>query len=118
MNKTITTNFNHGVGFQGDLPIPFDIILNVSAWVIILTFVFLKISWKESILTSEEKLFSNEQTFLGKFFGLIILFLLIAPGLVGGEAAKTSIAPLILRVFLWIGIPVLGLMFGDLYAKI
>ena len=75
MNKTITTNFNHGVGFQGDLPIPFDIILNVSAWVIILTFVFLKISWKESILTSEEKLFSNEQTFLGKFFGLIILFL-------------------------------------------
>ena len=43
MNKTITTNFNHGVGFQGDLPIPFDIILNVSAWVIILTFVFLKI---------------------------------------------------------------------------
>ena len=110
-------NFNHGVGFQGDLPIPFDIILNVSAWVIILTFVFLKISWKESILTSEEKLFSNQQTFTGKLFGFVILFLLIAPGLIGSEGAKTSIAPLILWVFLWIGIPVLGLLFGDLYAK-
>ena len=82
--------------------------MNVSEWVIILTFVFLKISWKESILTAEEKLFSNEQTFVGKFFGFIILFLLIAPGLIGGEGAKTSIAPLILWVFLWIGIPILG----------
>jgi len=117
MNKLITTNFNHGIGFEGDLPIPFDIILNVSAWVIILTFVFLKISWKESILTSEEKLFSNKQSIYGKLFGFVILFLLIAPGLIGNEGPKTSIAPLILWVFLWIVVPVLGLLFGDLYAK-
>ncbi len=117
MKTFITNNFNHGIGFEGDLPIPFDTILNVSAWVIILTFVFLKISWKESILTSQEKLFSNEQSIFGKFFGFTILFLLIAPGLIGNEGAKTSIAPLILWVFLWIGIPVLGLLFGDLYAR-
>ena len=39
------------------------------------------------------------------------------PGLISDENAKTSIAPLILWVFFWIGVPVLGLIFGDVYAK-
>ena len=47
----------------------------------------------------------------------MILVLLTVPGLVSNEAAKVSITPLILWVFLWIGVPVLGLLFGDLYAK-
>ena len=117
MNNLISTNFHHGIGSVGDLPIPFQTVLNVSAWVIILTFVFLKISWKDSILTHEEKIFSNKQTGYGKFFGFLILFLIIAPGIIGNEEPKTSLAPLILWVFLWIGVPVLGLLFGDLYAK-
>ena len=117
MQSFISTNLNHGIGSVGDLPIPFQTVLNVSAWVIILTFVFLKISWKESILTSEERFFSNNQSVYGKLFGFIILFLLIAPGLIGNEEPTTSIAPLILWIFLWIGVPVLGLLFGDLYAK-
>jgi hypothetical protein len=50
-------------------------------------------------------------------FGIIILFLLVAPGIFGNESSKTSIAPLILWVFLWIGVPVLGLLFGDIYSK-
>ena len=117
MKNFISPQLNHGIGSVGDLPIPFETVLNVSAWVIILTFVFLKISWKESILTNEERLFSNKQTVFGKLFGFVILFLLITPGLIGNEEPKTSIAPLIIWVFLWIGVPVLGLLFGDLYAK-
>ena len=117
MKNFISTNFHHGIGSVGDLPIPFQTVLNVSAWVIILTFVFLKISWRDSILTHEEKIFSNKQTGYGKFFGFLILFLIIAPGIIGNEEPKTSLAPLILWVFLWIGVPVLGLLFGDLYAK-
>ena len=117
MIKGNLTNFHHGIGSVGDLPIPFETVLNVAAWVIILTFVFLKVSWKESILTSEEKLFDNKQGPIGKSLGALILFLLIAPGLIGNEEPTTSIAPLILWVFLWIGVPVLGLLFGDLYAK-
>jgi len=113
----ISTNFHHGIGSVGDLPIPFETVLNVSAWVIILTFVFLKISWRDSILTHDEKIFSNKQTGYGRFFGFLILFLIIAPGIIGNEEPKTSLAPLILWVFLWIGVPVLGLLFGDLYAK-
>ena len=117
MNNLISTNFHHGIGSVGDLPIPFQTVLNVSAWVIILTFVFLKISWRDSILTHDEKIFSNKQTGYGRFFGFLILFLIIAPGIIGNEEPKTSLAPLILWVFLWIGVPVLGLLFGDLYAK-
>ena len=117
MKNFISTNFHHGIGSVGDLPIPFQTVLNVSAWVIILTFVFLKISWRDSILTHDEKIFSNKQTGYGRFFGFLILFLIIAPGIIGNEEPKTSLAPLILWVFLWIGVPVLGLLFGDLYAK-
>ncbi len=117
MRNLISTKLNHGIGSVGDLPIPFETVLNVSAWVIILTFVFLKISWKESILTSEERFFSNNQSIYGKLFGFIIFFLLIAPGLIGNEEPTTSLAPFILWIFLWIGVPVLGLLFGDLYAK-
>ena len=108
---------NHGIINVGDLPIPFDMVLNAAVLTIVLTFVFLKVSWKESILTSKETLFSTKQSTSGKLFGFLILALLMVPGLINNEAATVSITPLILWVFLWIGVPVLGLLFGDLYAK-
>ena len=113
----IEPSFSHGIINVGDLPIPFNMVLNAAVLTVVLTFVFLKVSWKESILTSEEKLFSTKQTSNGRLFGLLVLILLIVPGLVNNEAAKVSVTPLILWVFLWIGVPVLGLLFGDLYAK-
>ena len=112
-----SASLNHGVVNVGDLPIPFDIVLNSSALVVLITFVYLKVSWKESIITPRQEVFNDKQNFIGKLFGIIILFLLIAPGIFGNESSKTSIAPLILWVFLWIGVPVLGLLFGDIYSK-
>ena len=117
MNYSFLPQLEHGIINVGDLPIPFDIVLNAAVLVIVLTFVFLKTSWKESILTSQESLFSTKQTFSGKSFGFLILLLLTVPGLISNEDAKTSITPLVLWIFLWIAVPVLGLIFGDLYAK-
>ena len=113
----ISPQISHGIINVGDLPIPFDMVLNAAVLVVVVTFVFLKISWKESILTSQETLFSTKQSLPGKVFGFIILLLLTVPGLINNEPAKTSITPLILWIFLWIAVPVLGLVFGDLYAK-
>ena len=113
----IEPSLSHGIINVGDLPIPFNMVLNAAVLTVVLTFVFLKVSWKESILSSEEKLFSTNQSPSGKFLGLLVLVLLTVPGLENNEAAKVSITPLILWVFLWIGVPVLGLLFGDLYAK-
>ena len=113
----ISPLFNHGIINVGDLPIPFDMVLNSAVLVVVVTFVFLKISWKESILTSQETLFSTKQPLSGKVFGFIIIVLLTVPGLINNEPAKTSITPLVLWIFLWIAVPVLGLIFGDLYAK-
>lgn len=110
-------NFHHGIGNVGDLPIPFETVLNISAWVIVLTFVFLKVSWKQSVLIEKEVVEAKKQSISGKVLGLFVLSLLIFPGLIGNEEAKTSITPLIIWVFLWIGVPVLGLIFGDIYAK-
>ena len=72
--------FDHGIINVGDLPIPFDMVLNAAVLVIVVTFVFLKTSWKESILTSQETLFSTKQSLSGKVFGFIILLFLIVPG--------------------------------------
>ena len=116
-NYKFLPQVKHGIINVGDLPIPFDIVLNAAVLVIVLTFVFLKTSWKESILTSQESLFSTKQSFAGKSFGFLILLLLTVPGLINNEAATTSITPLVLWIFLWIAVPVLGLIFGDLYAK-
>ena len=113
----IEPSLSHGIINVGDLPIPFNIVLNAAVLTVVLTFVFLKVSWKESILTSEETLFSTKQSPSGKLLGLLVLVLLTVPGLVNNEPAKVSITPLMLCVFLWIGVPVLGLLFGDLYAK-
>ena len=112
-----SVNVRHGIINVGDLPIPFDLVLNAAVLTIVLTFVFLKVSWKESILISKESLFSTKQSLSGKLFGFLILLLLTVPGLINNEPAKTSITPLILWIFLWIAVPVLGLIFGDLYAK-
>jgi len=117
MDYIIPVNIGHGVVNVGDLPIPFDIVLNASALVVLITFVYLKVSWKESIIVQREEIFNDKQSLFGKLFGFIILFLLVAPGVISNESAKTSIAPLMLWVFLWIGVPVLGLLFGDIYAK-
>ena len=116
-NYKFLPQVKHGIINVGDLPIPFDIVLNAAVLVIVLTFVFLKTSWKESILTSQESLFSTKQSSAGKSFGFLILLLLTVPGLINNEAATTSITPLVLWIFLWIAVPVLGLIFGDLYAK-
>ena len=113
----IEPNLSHGIINVGDLPIPFNMVLNAAVLTVVVTFVFLKVSWKESILTSEEKLFSTKQSSSGKILGLLVLILLTVPGLINNESAKVSITPLILWVFLWIGVPVIGLLFGDLYAK-
>ena len=113
----IEPSLSHGIINVGDLPIPFNMVLNAAVLTVVVTFVFLKVSWKESILTSEERLFSTKQSPSGKLLGLLVLVLLTVPGLVNNEVAKVSVTPLILWVFLWIGVPVLGLLFGDLYAK-
>ena len=93
----------HGIINVGDLPIPFDMVLNAAVLTIVLTFVFLKVSWKESILTSKETLFSTNQSTSGKLFGLLILTLLTVPGLINNETATVSITPLILWVFCGLG---------------
>ena len=69
-------------------------VLNAAVLTIVLTFVFLKVSWKESILTSKETLFSTKQSTSGKLFGFLILALLMVPGLINNEAATVSITPL------------------------
>ena len=82
MDYIIPVTFGHGVVNVGDLPIPFDMVLNTSALVVLITFVYLKVSWKESIISHREEIFNDKQSLFGKLFGILILFLLVAPGVI------------------------------------
>ena len=46
MDYIIPVTFGHGVVNVGDLPIPFDMVLNTSELVDLITFVNLNVSWK------------------------------------------------------------------------
>ena len=48
----IQQNLSHGIINVGDLPVPFNMVLNAAVLTVVVTFVFLKVSWKEAILTS------------------------------------------------------------------
>ena len=111
-------NFHHGIGATGDLPIPVNTVLISSIWVLVLTFVLLKVSWKVSKINTSEEEVNREQPLLGKIVGFLILLLLTVPGLISDESSQTSVTPLLLWVLIWIGIPVLSLFFGDIYSKI
>ena len=76
----IEPSLSHGIINVGDLPIPFNMVLNAAVLTVVLTFVFLKVTRKESILTSEERLFSTKQSPSGKLLGLLVLVLLTVPG--------------------------------------
>ena len=65
MDYIIPVNIGHGVVNVGDLPIPFDIVLNASALVVLITFVYLKISWKESIIAHRDAIFDDKQRLFG-----------------------------------------------------
>ena len=117
MNHFIES-FQHGIGTTGDLPIPLNTVLISSIWVIVLTFVLLKVSWKASRIDTAEEEISRDQPLVGRAIGLVILLLLILPGLISDESSSHSIAPLLLWVVIWIGVPVLSLFFGDIYSII
>ena len=66
MKIKIANTINHGVVNVGDLPMPFDMVLNASAIVVVITFVYLKISWKESIIVPSKENFEDSQNIIGK----------------------------------------------------
>ena len=41
----IQLNLSHGIINVGDLPIPFNMVLNAAVLTVVVTFVFLKVSW-------------------------------------------------------------------------
>ena len=49
----IEANLHHGIINVGDLPIPFNMVLNAAVLTVVITFVFLKVSWKESNLINK-----------------------------------------------------------------
>ena len=114
----------HGVGGREDLPIP----LGTSSWVavivIVASFVMLGSLWPEPRLQDGPRTRPLAMSPPGwllmglSALSLVALVVVIAGGLVGQPSPSRSLSPLIVYVLLWLIVPFVSAVLGNVYAYV
>jgi hypothetical protein len=116
----------HGLGGTRSLPIPEWLFAWAAAIVLVVSFVGLSILWPRPRLAqlAEGRSFAvpaavrhGGRVVLG-VLGVAIWVLTVWAGLTGTENVQTNIAPTMVYVAFWIGLPVLSLFVGDLWRAL
>lgn len=112
----------HGLVGRRDLPVPAWLFAWAAAAVLIVSFIGLGALWREPRLARarERRLFAVPAWLeipLG-LLGIALLGLVIVSGLFGVQIDTANFAPTAIFVGLWVGVPVLSLFVGDIYAAI
>ncbi|MCY3967161.1 MAG: hypothetical protein OXF21_01135 [bacterium] len=117
----------HGVGVRGDLPLPFELFAIGAAIALMATFVSLGFIWRKTYLPA-----ASAGRSLGVVAGQILdvvavpvrlaalgLFVLaLASSVSGSEIGSQRFGPLTVYVALWVGMPLVSVVFGDLWRVI
>ncbi|MBO9531929.1 MAG: fenitrothion hydrolase [Solirubrobacteraceae bacterium] len=110
----------HGLVGRRDLPVPTWLFAWAASAVLIASFVGLGALWREPRLgrANERRLFRVPRWLEVPFgiLGVALLVLTIVAGLRGVQIDTANFAPTSLFVALWLGVPFLSLLVGDLYA--
>ena len=112
----------HGLVGRRDLPVPAWLFAWAAAIVLVVSFVGLAALWREPRLaaTGERRLLRVPawlEVPIGAV-GVALLGLVIVSGLFGIQIDTANFAPTAIFVGLWIGVPVVSLLVGDLYAAL
>ncbi len=109
----------HGLVGREDLPIPKWLFGWGATAVLVLSFVGLAVLWPKPRLEqpAERRVVSVPRLLdpICGAIGIAIFGVVVYAGLAGTQAAATNIAPTFVFVFFWVGIPVLSLLFGDVF---
>jgi hypothetical protein len=110
----------HGIVGREDLPIPRWLFGWAATAVLVISFVALAILWPKARLeeTTERRRFGIPRAVLEPLAGVIgvALFVLVVwAGLDGAQSQTANIAPIFVFVLFWVGVPVLSLLFGDVF---
>jgi hypothetical protein len=114
--------FAHGIVGRADLPIPAAMFGVAAALVLVISFVSLAAGWTRPRLEGEESrpprawlpLPRAGAVVLG-LFGVAVFAACVYAGLAGTDLESDNLAPTLIYVGLWVGVPVVSLLLGDVF---
>ena len=111
--------FAHGIVGRADLPIPEALFGAAAAAVLVVSFVALALLWSEPRLERrrERRLFrlpAAVDVVLGAL-GVFLLAVTAYAGLAGTEAERDNLAPWMVYIAFWVGVPCASLLLGDFW---
>lgn len=112
----------HGLVGRTDLPIPEWLFGWAAAVVLVISFAALAVLWPKPELQEERgrRLFRVPRLadpLLG-LIGVAIFVAVVYSGLAGAQDAQGNLAPTVIYVYLWVGVPVVSLFFGDVFRAL
>jgi hypothetical protein len=111
--------FAHGIVGRADLPIPVTLFAAACAAVLVVSFVALALGWSQPRLAAlpHKRLFALPlavEVLLGAL-GVFVFIVTAYAGLFGSERPDTNLAPTMVYVVFWVGVPFASLLFGDIF---
>ena len=111
--------FAHGLVGRADLPIPKGLFAAAAAVVLVVSFVALASLWSSPRVQEprERRLFRLPlvvDVVLGAV-GVIAFAAVVYAGLAGTDSEQDNLAPTMIFVILWVGVPFASLLFGDVF---
>jgi hypothetical protein len=109
----------HGLVGKQDLPIPRWLFAWGAAIVLVISFVGLAVLWPRPRLEEvrERRLLRLpvQLEVLAGLVGVAIFGIVVYAGLAGVQTSTANLTPTVVYVLFWVGIPVLSLLFGDVF---
>jgi hypothetical protein len=112
----------HGIVGRADLPIPETLFGAAAAAVLVVSFVALALGWSRPRLARlpVKTLFRFPvvlEVLLG-IFGVAVFGITVYAGLAGTSGQSDNLAPTVVYVAFWVGVPFASLLFGDVFGLI
>ena len=112
----------HGLVGRQDLPIPRWLFAWGAAVVLVASFVALAVLWREPRLEQprERRVLRVPAALdvLAGVLGIAAFALVVFAGLDGTQTPTANLAPTTIYVIFWVGLPILSLLFGDVFRAI
>ena len=109
----------HGIVGREDLPVPKVVFLYAATVVLVLSFVALAFLWPRPRLEAPEERdvlrVPRVVEALCGLLGVAIFAIVVWAGFAGVQTTQANLAPIFIYVLFWVGIPVLSVLFGDVF---
>src|SRR5205085_473241 len=119
LDSAVVLLLAHGIVGRADLPIPESLFAAAAAVVLVASFVALAFGWSRPVLAGlgQRPLFRLPLAVEAGLGALSVLVFLVTAyaGLAGTDTQSDNLAPSMVFVAFWVGVPFASLVFGDIW---